>query len=453
MFKKIEVWILYLVIFAGIFITILFGSLVKSELVGNKKGWLSKSALFLAEIPGNIRELLNPESPIFTDVRHKNLNRGFNVYAEPDLRGPKYLLLSRWDTDINQAIVELIDIHRFKVLHRWNPDITNFLKGFDSNNQLLKELKFKSPENLFEIFSPVLANEILYFHGNRTPILGLDAESNIVKVFDDYYHHSLELTKDNYLWTTNVSCPVNNQLIQEKECNDHVRDENIIKLDLEGKVVYEKNITDLLYENNINVYRNNDNNVDITHVNDVQPIHFSSKYWDDNDVFISLRSLDLALLYDTMENKIQWTSSFLSGLKNQHDINVLSEKEITIFNNNIKYSMKDGKRSRIVDEYSTMIVYNFETNEYTSLLDKYFKEYEIKTATSGKGEVSLNGDILIEETNYGRLIYLDSNGKKLWEFYNLGKNGLAGTVTWHNLITEDFEIKHIERFLKKRRNL
>ena len=34
-----------------------------------------------------------------------------------------------------------------------------------------------------------LANEILYFHGNRTPILGLDAESNIVKVFDDYYHH------------------------------------------------------------------------------------------------------------------------------------------------------------------------------------------------------------------------------------------------------------------------
>ena len=42
--------------------------------------------------------------------------------------------------------------------------------------------------------------------------LGIDAESNIVKVFDDYYHHSLELTRDNHLWTTNVSCPVNTRI-------------------------------------------------------------------------------------------------------------------------------------------------------------------------------------------------------------------------------------------------
>ena len=192
---------------------------------------------------------------------------------------------------------------------------------------------------------------------------------------------------------------MNNKLIQNNECNNYVRDENIIKLDLQGEVIFKKSITDLLYENNINVYKNNDNNIDITHVNDVQPIHYSSEFWDENDVFISLRSLDLAFLYDTVQEKIKWTSSYLSGLKNQHDINILSNKEITIFNNNIKYSMNDGNRVRAVDEYSSMVVYNFETNEYQSLLDEYFKKYEIKTATSGRGEVDWNGNILIEETN------------------------------------------------------
>ena len=39
------------------------------------------------------------------------------------------------------------------------------------------------------------------------------------------------------------------------------------------------------------------------------------------------------------------------------------------------------------------------------------------------------------------------------EFYNLGENGQAGLVTWHNLITEKFEIKHIEQFLKEKGDL
>ncbi len=453
MFKKVEVWVLCLVIFVGIFFTIFFGSLVKTELVGKKYGWLSKSALFLADIPFNIRDLFRPSSPVLDEIRHSNLKKGFNTYLEPDLRGPKYLLLSRWDTDINQGVVELIDLHEFKVLHRWDPDLTKFHKSFDSTNPLLRDIRFTSPEALFQIFNPILANGILYFHGNRTPILGLDSESNIVKVFDDYFHHSLELTKDNYLWTTNVSCPEKNKLIQNGECNKYVRDENIIKLDLEGKVIFKKNITDMLYENNINVFKNTDSNVDITHVNDVQPIHVSTKFWDEDDVFISLRSLDLALLYDTKLNKIKWVSSFLSGLKNQHDINILSENEITIFNNNIKYSMKNGNLSRKVDDYSKMVVYNFKTDRYSGLLDDHFKEHEIKTATSGRGEVTKNGNVLIEESNYGRLIYLNSTGKKIWEYYNLGDNAKAGQITWNNLISEKFEIEQVEEFLKSKENL
>ena len=55
MFKKVEIWILYLIIIFSILFAIAFGFLVRQELVGGTKlGWISKTALTLAEIPVNI---------------------------------------------------------------------------------------------------------------------------------------------------------------------------------------------------------------------------------------------------------------------------------------------------------------------------------------------------------------------------------------------------------------
>ena len=70
MFKKIEIWILYLVLLLGIPVTISFGVLVRQELNGNiKLGRVSKTALFLAEIPVNLKNILQKkkgsESEIF----------------------------------------------------------------------------------------------------------------------------------------------------------------------------------------------------------------------------------------------------------------------------------------------------------------------------------------------------------------------------------------------------
>lgn len=61
MFKKIDIWILYLVILMSILFSIGFGSLVRQELVGSiKVGWISKTALNLAEIPVILRDTLLP---------------------------------------------------------------------------------------------------------------------------------------------------------------------------------------------------------------------------------------------------------------------------------------------------------------------------------------------------------------------------------------------------------
>lgn len=92
MFKKIEIWILYLVVLLGIPLIIGNGVLVRHQLLGgNRFGQLGKTALFLSEIPSNIKEIFKDD---FEVEKRFPLLRGFN--GNPNNQ-ESYLLLSRYD--------------------------------------------------------------------------------------------------------------------------------------------------------------------------------------------------------------------------------------------------------------------------------------------------------------------------------------------------------------------
>ena len=127
MFKKIEVWILYLVVFIGIPITIGFGVLVRQEIEGTTKrgnvdiSFLTKPAAFIARIPEQILlKFLSEDNRVDTPLREKRYfytQYGFN--GIPNIN-ESYLLLSRFEGDLKEGIVELVDLSNFKVLHSWN---------------------------------------------------------------------------------------------------------------------------------------------------------------------------------------------------------------------------------------------------------------------------------------------------------------------------------------------
>ena len=78
MFKKIEIWILYLVVLLGIPVALGFGVLVRQELAGSFKfGKVSKTALFLAEIPARIKKISLNLSDLLVEDRFPLLD-GFN---------------------------------------------------------------------------------------------------------------------------------------------------------------------------------------------------------------------------------------------------------------------------------------------------------------------------------------------------------------------------------------
>ena len=151
MFKKIEIWILYLVLLLGVPLSITFGVLVRQELVGQVKlGRISKTALFFAEIPKNIKQILILKTELKDSF--PLLSGGFNGIPNSNT---SYLLLSRHNGDIKEATVELVDLTNFKVLHTWNPDLDQFNKFVATNNEF-KYLKRDQHEKSSIITHPFL---------------------------------------------------------------------------------------------------------------------------------------------------------------------------------------------------------------------------------------------------------------------------------------------------------
>ena len=120
MFKKIDIWILFLVILLSILLTFGFGVLVRQELVGSAKaGVVSKAALSIADIPANLRSALH-------SAREEDRFPSSSGFAGNPNMQESYLLFLRYSGYLKEGIVELVDLTNLHVLHTWNPDVDEF---------------------------------------------------------------------------------------------------------------------------------------------------------------------------------------------------------------------------------------------------------------------------------------------------------------------------------------
>ena len=335
MFKKIEIWILYLVVLLGIPITIFFGVLVRQELVGSiKLGRVSQTALFLAEIPVALKKIF--VSPLEVEDRFPSLS-GFN--GNPNLN-ESYLLLSRYDGDLKEGIVELVDLMNFKVLHTWNPDMDEFNKSVNK----IDEFKYLDRDNNNSrqiLHHPKLTKDggLLF---NSSPLRKIDACSNLIFQNEhDQFHHSIETDIEGNIWVPSYMYP--QTLPIEKVGNDIKEDDGylddaVVKLSPEGEILFEKSVSQIFIENGLEylLFSVGDEkfNEDPIHLNDIQPVDFDGEYWKKGDIFLSLRHQSMVLLYRPSTNEIIWKGT--GPFFHQHDVDILNEHEISVFNNNSK---------------------------------------------------------------------------------------------------------------------
>ena len=443
MFKKIEIWILYLTIVLGIFFTIGFGLLVRQELVGDTKaGSISKAALFLAEIPINLKNMVTAKAGLADEQRFPDKN-GFS--GRP-LDQQAYLLLSRYDGDRTESVVELIDLTNFEVLHSWNPNIAEINSLVDTSNPEFRYLDRDSNEKRYAIYHPLPDSDgSLVFHSNGSPLVKIDYCSDLVwQNQDDKYHHSIEFDAEGNVWVPTHMYPyaIDQEFVGSDV--DNYYDDAITKVSPAGKVLFQKSLSEILIRNNMKhlLFHSFPFHHDPIHLNDIQPVLKDGAYWKTGDVFLSLRNLSMIILYRPSTDKIIWISQW--DTLNQHDVNILNDHQISVFDNKVMGYFNN----KAVDGHNEVAVYDFSTNQYTKYLNESLLDHDVRTPFEGRSRILANGDLLVEETNFGRTLYFDSNGSLRWEHVNRASNGALYVVVWSRILYLPKDISMIQSILE-----
>jgi hypothetical protein len=446
MFKKIEIWILYLTLLLALLFAIGFGVLVRQELVGSvKAGWISKTALILVETPINILKYLQSEFTVEDRFPHLD---GFNGTPNSE---KSYLLLSRYDGDLQEGVVELIDLTNFKLLHSWNPNINAFNKLVKKVDEF-KYLNRDSNNSRQIITHPKLTKDGGLIFGQFIPLTKIDSCSDLIfQNTRDEFHHSIEIDSENNIWVPSKLYPqtIDSLIIGDSPYKDSgYHDDALVKLSNDGKMLFEKSLSEIFIENGLKYLlfaHGEDYEEDPLHLNDIQPVNNDGNFWKKGDVFLSIRNQSMVVLYRPSTNKIIWkgTGPFL----HQHDVNILDDRRISVFNNR---SMNIFKGKNIVDGHNEIIIYDFESDSYSSYLSESLVQQDVRSATQGRGKILSNGDLFIEESNYGRTLYFNADGTLRWTHVNRSNSGNVYRVGWSRILKtkEDFQI--VNNFLSNK---
>ena len=446
MFKKIEIWILYLVLLLGIPVSIGFGLLVRQELVGSiKLGRVSKTALFITEIPITLKKLM---IGLRVEDRFPSLD-GFD--GIPNMN-ESYILLSRYDGDLREGIVELVDLRSFKVLHTWNPDIDQFNKSIDKFDEF-KYLNIDNNNSRFLLRHPILLKDGNLIFQNNSPLIKIDSCSNLIfKITHDNFHHSIEGDIEGNIWVPSHMYP---QFLPVEKVGRNIwqkqgyYDDAIVQLSPDGEILFEKSVSQIFIDNGLEYLLFGIGVQDVflknpIHLNDIQPVNFDGDFWKKGDVFLSLRHQSMVLLYRPLTNKIIWKGT--GPFFHQHDVDILNNHKISIFNNNSKNFVSGD----VVDGNNEVIIYDFKTNEYSTYLKKSLTKFDVRTITEGRSQIIKNGDLFVEESNYGRTLYFNSDGSLRWTHVNRAKDGKIYAVSWSRILYDENDLQLIDNFLQSR---
>ena len=456
MFKKIEIWILYLVLLLSIICIVGFGVLVRQEIIGNTKigkfdiSFLSKPAAFIAGLPEQaIRILVKPNPNRLNDPWDEY--RDF--YAQSGFQGTpntfrSYLLLSRYDGDLMEGVVELIDLTNFKILHTWNPDIDAFNMQVDQIDEF-KYLDRDDNNKRKTLKHPKLTKDGGLLFGWNSPLRKIDTCSNLVfQNTNDIFHHSIETDFEGNIWAPShmypQSLPVN-KVGRDIIAEGGFFDDAIVKLSPDGEVLYEKSVSQIFIDNGLEYLLFSVGELefkkDPIHLNDIQAVNSNSQYWKKGDVFLSLRHQSMVLLYRPTTNKIIWrgTGAFFS----QHDVDIIDDHRISIFDNNSK-NFIDG---RVVDGKNKVVIYNFKTNEYSEYLSDSLNKYDVRTPKEGLNEILPNEDLYIEESFSSRILYFNSDGSLRWSYVNKAGDGNIYTAGWSRILYTKEDINTVDNFI------
>lgn len=387
----------------------------------NETNQIDRIIVSLSKIPFEIKQYFQMMSE--DDHLEKPINITADLYEVGKLQEKSYLddshyLLYYRYLGGNSGQVQLQNIKNGDVAMTWDIPLEEMMDDIKAIESELTEMymegeypleicKFFSKNvSVIRAYSPIMtADSSLVFHGIFSYLYKIDKHSNIVWKSKKLAHHSIEVDAEGNFWTCSID-------LKNDIANDnHFRDDAILCIDPNGVEKYFFSLTQVFFDNNL-FYDLIGNASSITkiwaiydpfHLNDIQPTKEDGKYWDKGDIFLSFRHPNLVALYRPSNDSIIWHKK--GPWLMQHDVNIINDSIISVFNNNPVYFEN-------LKYFSNITYYNFANDKTHIVGDSIFA-----TISNGHQTYTSNGDLVIEETGNSIYFVLDSLGNLRNKFY------------------------------------
>ena len=390
---------------------------------GRGFGFVGKTALAIASGPETLETLLATAPPRQAG-NYERFGEKAGWVVHDEARASGYLLLSRIDGTNRRPVVELVDLSTYETAHTWSYAPEELLAGAKRDWKNVNYTLWTNER--FRTVHPILLEDGgLFVHSHGSPLMGMDRCGQRRSLYENVlYHHSTMTAPDGTIW---ASARLEPPTLAKAET---FRDDAILQMTEAGEVLFLKSVAEILAENGylhllFKAYEYSD---DPIHLNDVEPVPGDGPFWQAGDVFLSLRNLSMIVLYRPSTNEIIWEKQ--GPWLAQHDVDVIDESTIGIFNNNVA----DYGRGQVIDGSSTISFYDFATGDVTEPFGEAMAAADIWAPSNGLFDMTESGHVMVEEDTSGRILIFAPDGTLLSEYINRAADGGVYRLGWSRYI-------------------
>lgn len=429
--KSLSIRLCLVLALLGILCSIGFGWLVKYHVTeGPRFKTLGAIAVDVASVPSTMAALIR--STKTGEVPSTRLRRpdGFDDVGAQQPND--YFLAARYLPDHDRFVVQLLRSPDNNPIRTYAPNIVEINSRSKLDTPLLNLARDRRPDR-YRLSHPLLMEDGGIVFQDAGPLVRIDACSNILWTLDGIYHHSIERDAEGMLWV-----PYTPAKSKRPGVSDKFRDDGLARISPDGRLLSVVLLMDILQENGLSyIVNGRPYSDDPLHLNDIEPVMRNGLFWQKGDVFLSLRHPSLVMLYRPSTGKVIWSKQ--GPWRMQHDVNIVDDSRISIFDNRINYHKVPS-----VDGYNNIVIYDFVSNTLDHSWAGAFSRNDIKTVTQGRSTILPDGDAFVEETENGRVLRMSKNGRLRWDYVTANPEMERLYLAWSRFIDETKDSKALE---------
>ncbi len=415
LFRPVPLWSLLAVALVGLIVMIGFGAIVDGA---EKSGTLGNVALQIARIPDTIMDAFKGPQPYYGGT-YERLPGGFWRNPAGGFVDPGYALISPFDEARGRSVVRLMRLSDGATVREYVPDVdaANARSHFVS---ALTDVRRDKRAPLNRLMHPLLMPDGGLVVHDSSPLARYDACGRLLWSIDGIFSHSTELGPDGTIWV-----PYRYPNPKQPGVKPTFWDDAVAQVSPDGKLLRLERAADILERNGLGyLWRGRPYIDDPFHLNDIQPVLQTGTYWQRGDLFLSMRNLSLVALYRPSTGRILWSRQ--APWRFQHDVTILDDHRISVFDNNISHDFPDDAPGGT----NQLIVYDFATGQASAPYAAGFARNQIVSRAQGRGTPLPNGDAMIEETEQGRLMRMAPDGTLRWRYISADSAMRRMALSW-----------------------